>query len=154
MLQQGHFEARRLIAGVRPPILDESGVLAAVAHLVNEERHQKGPHIELHSEVGFDRLAPIMENAIYRIVQEGLTNACTHSKSERVRVELVQHGDDLRIRIQDWGIGFDPGDFEEDRFGLAGIRERARLLGGSTTVESTLGQGTCITVELPLVMRE
>jgi signal transduction histidine kinase len=95
-----------------------------------------------------------MENAIYRIIQEGLTNACTHSKSEKVRVELVQHGDDLRVRIQDWGIGFVPGDVEEDRFGLAGIQERARLLGGKTTVESTLGQGTCVTVELPLVMRD
>ena len=51
-------------------------------------------------------------------------------------------------------VGFATGDCEEDRFGLAGIRERARLLGGNTTVESTLGQGSCITVELPLVMRE
>jgi len=91
MLRQGHYEARRLIAGVRPPILDESGVATAIAHLVNEERQQKGPQIELHSEVNFNRLAPIMENAIYRIIQEGLTNACTHSKSEKVRVELVQH---------------------------------------------------------------
>jgi two-component system, NarL family, sensor histidine kinase UhpB len=154
MLSQGHSEARRLISGVRPPILDESGVATAIAHLVNEQRRQKGPQIELHSEVKFDRLAPIMENAIYRIVQEGLTNACTHSKSDRVRVELVQHGEDLQIRIQDWGTGFVPSDSEEERFGLAGIRERARLLGGNTTVESTLGQGTCITVELPLAARE
>ncbi len=68
-------------------------------------------------------------------------------------MELVQHGDDLRIKIQDWGVGFDPNEVEDNRFGLEGIRERARLLGGCT-VESTPGQGTCIVVELPLVLKE
>ena len=119
-----------------------------------EERSHGGPTIEFHSEVAFDRLAPILENAIYRIIQEGLGNACKHSKSERVRVELVQHDDDLRITIQDWGVGFNPGNVEDECFGLEGIRERARLLGGNATVESTPKQGTCLTVEVPLVLRE
>ena len=73
MLQQSHFEARRLISGVRPPILDESGVVAAIAHLVNDPA-SKGPKIDFPT-VTFKRLAPILENAVYRIVQEGLTNA-------------------------------------------------------------------------------
>jgi len=154
MLRQAHFEARRLISGVRPPIFDESGIVAAIAHLVNEERQRNGPKIEFHSDVAFDRLVPILENAVYRIIQEGLTNACKHSKSARVRLELVQQNDDLRIKIQDWGVGFNPSQVEEDCFGLPGIRERARLLGGKTTVESTPELGTYITVELPLVPRE
>lgn len=154
MLRQAHFEARRLISGVRPPILDESGVVTAIAHLVNEKRIAKGPTIEFHGEVEFSRLAPIVENAIYRIVQEGLANACEHSRSKRIRVELVQHGDQLRIKIQDWGAGFVPAEVEENRFGLAGIRERARLLGGHATLESTPKHGTCLAVELPLVVRE
>ncbi len=124
MLHQGHFEARRLISGVRPPILDESGIVAAVAHLVSEQRLRKGPRIEFRSEVEFDRLVPILENAIYRIVQEGLLNACKHSKSTRVRVELVQQGENLQIKVQDWGDGFDPARVEGDRFGLEGIRQR------------------------------
>ncbi len=95
-----------------------------------------------------------MENAIYRIVQEGLTNACRHSKSQRVRVELMQRGDLLQIKVQDWGEGFDPARVDADRFGLEGIRQRARLLGGSASVESTPGQGTCLAVELPLVLKE
>lgn len=62
--------------------------------------------------------------------------------------------DQLRIKIQDWGVGFTPADVEENRFGLAGIRERARLLGGQTSIESVPKQGTCLAVELPLVVRE
>jgi PAS domain S-box-containing protein len=155
MLRQGHMEVRRLISGLRPFILDESGIVAAVAHLVSEERRREGgPKIEFHSDVAFDRLVPILENAIYRIVQEGLTNACRHSKSPRVRIELVQQGDVLRIRVQDWGEGFDPARVEAEHFGLEGIRQRARLLGGSTQVESRPGQGTCLTVELPLLREE
>ena len=83
MLRQAHFETRRLISGVRPPILDESGIVAAVAHLVNEQRLQHGLEIEFRSEVSFHRLVPILENAAYRIVQEALANACRHSQSAK-----------------------------------------------------------------------
>jgi PAS domain S-box-containing protein len=154
MLQQGHNETRRLIAGVRPPILDEEGVVAAVHHLVNEERRQRGLQIEFRNDVQFDRLAPILENAIYRIVQEGLTNACQHSKSEKVKVSLLQQGKRIQIEIRDWGIGFDPKAVHENRFGLTGIRQRTRLLGGKCSMRSTTGKGTRITVELPVVVRE
>jgi PAS domain S-box-containing protein len=152
MLRQGHFEARRLIAGVRPPILDEAGIVAAISHLVNEKKRQKGSKIEYLSKVEFDRLAPILENAIYRIVQEALTNACRYSKSKKVHVELVQRGDRIHIAVRDQGIGFDSARIEENQFGLAGIRERARLLGGTATVESAPGKGTQIAVELPVIV--
>jgi len=81
--------------------------VAAVAHLVHEPNRLKGPKIEYRSSVDFDRLAPTVENAIYRIVQEGLANACQHSRSEKVRVSLVQRDDRVQIEIRDWGIGFD-----------------------------------------------
>jgi PAS domain S-box-containing protein len=154
LLHQSHADARRLISGVRPPILDDEGLAAAIPHLVNDFKRQEGTDIELHTEIKFDRLAPILENAVYRIAQEALTNACKHSKSEQIRVELVQHGDNVRLVVQDWGTGFDRSEVEDGRFGLAGMRERARLLGGTISVESTPGEGTCITVELPLAMRE
>ena len=136
MLQQGHYEARRLIAGVRPPILDESGVVDAVGHLVNEQSRLKGPKIDYHSRVDFDRLVPTLENAIYRITQEALMNACQHSKSEKVRVSLLQQEDRVRIEIRDWGVGFDPKAVRGNRFGLEGIRQRARLLGGKFSIRS------------------
>ena len=154
MLRQGHNEARRLIAGVRPPILDEEGIAAAVGHLVHEQIRLRGPEVEYHSKVTFDRLDPTLENAIYRIAQEALTNACKHSKSKKVSVGLLQRADRLRIEIRDWGIGFDPKAVPKKHFGLEGIRQRARLLGGKCSIRGEAGKGTRITVELPVVPRD
>jgi PAS domain S-box-containing protein len=150
MLRQGHFDARRLISGVRPPILDEEGILAAVTHLVNEQRRQKGAKIELRSSVEFDRLPPILENTAYRIVQEALANACRHSKSDKIVVDLLQHGNQIRIHVRDRGVGFEIGQRKEGCFGLQGIRERARLLGGRVSIDSALGRGTRVSVVLPI----
>ncbi|MGA2255703.1 MAG: PAS domain-containing sensor histidine kinase [Thermoguttaceae bacterium] len=154
MLRQGHYEARRLIAGVRPPILDESGVAEAISHLVHEEGRDKSPKIEYRSRVDFGRMDPTLENGIYRIAQEALANACHYSKSERVQVNLVQHGDQVRIEVRDWGVGFDPKAIPKNHFGLEGIRQRARLLGGKCSIRSGTGKGTRITVDLPVVLRD
>ncbi len=154
MLKQAHFEARRLISGVRPPILDESGIAAAISHLVYERSLQVGPRIELHSDLEAERLVPILENAIYRIAQEALGNACKHSHSEKVKVVLVQEGKRLSLEVQDWGVGFDPEAVPEDRFGLQGIRERTRLLGGELSISSEPGKGTCIRVRLPILEQD
>ncbi|MEN6459150.1 MAG: PAS domain S-box protein [Thermoguttaceae bacterium] len=153
LLRQAHLEARRLISGVRPPALDESGVVAAIVHLIDDHRATSRTKIEFQSKVGFHRLVAVLENVIYRIVQEGLTNALMHSKSEQVRVSLLEHDAYVRIKIQDWGIGFDLDTVRKDRFGLAGIRERARLLGGRCRIDSNPGQGTTVLVDLPLVER-
>ncbi len=154
MLRQAHGEARRLIAGVRPPILDEDGIVAAVGHLVHEQIRLKGPRIEFRSRVDFDRLDRTLENAVYRIIQEALTNACQYSKSERISVSLLQRDDRLRITIRDWGIGFDPKAIPKNHFGLEGIRQRARLLGGKCGIRSKAGEGARIMVELPVVPRD
>ena len=91
-----------------------------------------------------------MENAIFRIVQESLNNACRHSRSDRIRVALARRGDRICIDVRDWGVGFDPSAVAEQRFGLQGIRERVRLLDGRVAIESAPAQGTHISVELPL----
>ena len=154
LLQHSHVETRRLISGVRPPILDESGVVAAIAHLVHDPAFDQGPKIEFRRKVHFRRLAPVLENVIYRIVQEGLTNACNHSQSNKILVRLVQRGDRLRIEIRDWGIGFDPTTVPESCFGLQGIRQRARLLRGTCHIRSAPGEGSAVRVELPIVALE
>lgn len=154
LLRQGHRETRRLIAGVRPPILDESGVVDAVSHLVNEMRRDHGPKIEFRNMVEFGRLMPILENAAYRITQEALANACKHSGSETVYVTLWQQENHLRIEVRDWGVGFDAKMIPKNHYGLEGIRQRARLLGGKCSIQSKLGKGTRIIVELPIVPRD
>jgi PAS domain S-box-containing protein len=154
MLRQAHYEARRLIAGVRPPILDESGVVEAISHLVHEQSHHIGPKIDFHSRVDFDRLDPTLENAVYRIAQEALNNACRHSKSDKISVSLLQRNDRLRIEVRDWGIGFNCKAVPKNHFGLEGIRQRARLLGGKCNIRSAAGKGTRISVELPVVLRD
>jgi PAS domain S-box-containing protein len=151
MVSSAHAEARRLTSGVRPPILDESGLVAAVAHLVHDQRAVNSMRIEYQSAVEAGRLAPILENAVYRIAQEALANACNHSQSKKVCIALVQDGQRLRLEVQDWGIGFDPHAVGENRFGLEGIKERARLLGGELTIDSQPGKGTLIRVAVPIL---
>ena len=153
LLGEGLKEARRLISNVRPPTLDEEGVAAAIAHMVHDQCYPDLPEIEFHSEGELPRLDPVVENAIYRIVQEGLTNTTKYAQTKLARISLIQQGNQaVRIEIQDWGVGFDPATVKKGRFGLQGIRERARLLGGSAVITSTPGQGTRIVAELPLVL--
>jgi PAS domain S-box-containing protein len=154
LVSQSHFEARRLISGVRPPVLDEAGVETAIAHLVHDERVYKGLKIEFQSEVQFDRLPAILENALYRIAQEALTNAWKHSQSKKVKVALLQHGPRIRLTVQDWGIGFQPDAVSSGHFGLEGIRERVRLLGGTLHIQSTPGAGSLLQIEVPIIERQ
>jgi signal transduction histidine kinase len=154
ILRESHQEVRRLIRSVRPLTLDEMGVVAALAYFLQGFQGNPGPEIEFHSAVEFDRLQPIEENSIYRIVQEGVTNARKHSQSARVRVELLQQGERLRMTIQDWGIGFVRQETDQTQFGLEGIHQRARMLGGHVEILTAPGQGTRIQVELPVMLRE
>ncbi len=149
LLRQCLGETRRLISGVRPPILDEFGVVTAIEGLIEEVRTRGGPHVEFVNRVAFERLEPVLENTVYRVIQEGLQNACRHSRSPNVEIELTQLQDRILIRVQDWGTGFDPQLVDAKRFGLAGIRERVRLMGGTVKIESTIGVGTSVEAELP-----
>jgi PAS domain S-box-containing protein len=153
LLHQSHSDARQLINGVRPPILDDQGIVAAISHLVNDHKHRVESKIVFHAEVSFNRLAPILENATYRIAQEALANACKHSNSKRIQVKLTQHADHLQVSVQDWGDGFDPSKVGKGHFGIAGIRERVRLLGGELELKSSPGAGTCVTAKLPLLVQ-
>jgi len=151
LVRQSYLEVRRLISEVRPPVIDEIGLETAISHLVHEQRQHGGTEIHFDSSVRIGRLPAMLENALYRIVQEALTNACRHSQSPRVAVTLRQEGQEMRLKIEDWGIGFDPVAVERGHFGLEGIRQRVRLLGGRLSIESTPGAGTVIQVSVPIV---
>ena len=150
LIRESVDEARRLIGGLRPPILDESGIVAAIEYLCSDHRQSGESQIEFVHQVQFHRLTAPLEVALFRIVQECLTNACRYSQSPKIRVELSQLEDRVRLTVQDWGVGFDPQEVKGERFGLRGIRERVRLLGGTADINSAPGEGTTITVELPL----
>ena len=146
-LNQALAEIRQLIAGLRPPQLEDAGVIAAIQSLIQEA--PEPPKIEFKCDVQFKRLEPLAENSLFRIVQESLTNATRYSQSETVTISLVQTNGHIRVEIQDQGIGFQPEQVGSDRFGLNGIRERASVLGGHAVIRSAPGFGTRITVELP-----
>ena len=132
-------------------MLDELGIVEAVEYLVYEHRKEGGPEIEFDHDLACGRLAPPLESAIFRIVQESLQNACRHSRSDRIHVALGKRDDRIHIDVRDWGIGFNVDGVAEQRFGLQGIRERVRLLDGQVTIESAPAKGTHISVELPLI---
>lgn len=151
MLTDGITETRRLISGLRPPILDESGAVVAIEYLVGDFEKRTGMEIDFYHDVRFGRLAAPLENAVFRIAQEALTNATRYSKSPKIEVRLEQQDGRILLEVRDWGVGFEPDKVEGGHFGLRGIRERARLLGGQAEIESSPGKGTRIRVELPLI---
>lgn len=147
-------ESRRLISGLRPPALDELGIVDAVDSLVRDARIEV-PAVEFVHALPEERLAAQLETTIFRIVQESLTNVRRHARARQASVRIVRvlEGGEPRIRvsIEDDGVGFHPADVPEDRFGLEGIRQRARLLGAEATITSEPGHGARIAVDLPFL---
>lgn len=149
LLRKAVDEARRLILGLRPPMLEEKGLMGAIKSVLSEG-DPSTLKIRFKADVAFRRLDARLETGIYRIVQEAVTNIRRHSKAERAEVRLAQIANRLEIVIRDSGVGFDPARVREKRFGVRGICERARLLGGSARIDSQPGKGTRIAVNLPL----
>jgi PAS domain S-box-containing protein len=150
LLQGAIGEARRLINGLRPPILDEQGVVPAVQHLIADLRQLVGLRVRFKHAMRTERLSPALENTIYRVVQEALTNVHRHSGSKTATVDMAEQDGWLRLTIRDRGKGFDAKNIPTTRFGISGIQERARLFGGQATIRTAAGKGTTITVVIPL----
>ena len=150
LLRKGIAYSRRLVGGLRPPSLDEFGLVPAIEHLISQHQAPGGPEIQFISKGHCRRLAQPLESAVFRIVQEALSNALRHSCSPRVYVELACTDSNLWITVQDWGIGFDATNLNKGGTGLEGIRERARLFGGQAILQAAPGNGTLVHVQLPL----
>lgn len=147
-------EARRLIRGLIPVVLDQAGFVASLQKLTQRFTTEQGIQVALRTTVSATHLAPAFEMIILRIVQEALNNVWRHSGALQAEVVVEQrgqpHGDELLLTISDTGSGFDPAQVKTTRYGLTGMKERARLLGGGTQIESSPGQGTTLRVTLPL----
>ncbi len=105
-------------------------------------------------EINDAQLTPELRRAALCIVQHSLATACRHSKSKRLFAELRLVDDMLRIKIRDWGSGFDPDDVPPGRLSLEGTRRRVKLLDGVATIQSEPDKGTSVIVELPLTSGE
>ncbi len=153
LLRKAIDEARRLISGLRPPIIDEHGIAAAIEYLVNEMR-LRGLDVEFENGLDGQRLSPAADAAIFRIVQESLNNVERHSQSRYARVTLERADQGLRLKIRDFGSGFAPDEVAQGHFGLQGIKECASSIGASVSIRSQPGEGTEITVDVPLAADE
>ena len=143
-------EARRLINGLRPPMLDELGIVAAVESLVDEARVGGLAVDYLHPDTMTEPDSDVA-TALFRIVQESLSNVRKHASATRVRLVIEPRGPgDVAVEVSDDGVGFALDRVPAGSFGLEGIRQRARLFGREVLVESELGRGTRIRVEVPI----
>ncbi|GAA3266185.1 sensor histidine kinase [Dactylosporangium vinaceum] len=138
---------RRLIAQMRPLALDALGLAAALEDLARNARDRDGIDVEVAVD-GLPRLPATVETAVYRIVQEALTNAVRHAGGGRVRIEATTHGPAVRVLVRDDGPGAPPAGFKAGH-GLLGMQERAELLGAELFVGSGPSGGTVVRLELP-----
>lgn len=149
---------RGLIADLRPAEIDELGAEAAIRVLA-ERFEAKGLAVDVSVELAdercgaVDRHPPDPWSAIYRIVQEALTNATEHGLAHRAVVEVIERDEAVHVAVRDDGHGFDPA-VKTSGFGLLGMRERAELLGGTVAVHSAPGRGATIEVALPVPGRK
>jgi two-component system, NarL family, sensor histidine kinase UhpB len=150
ILRRALDEGRRLLSGLRPPILDEQGIVAALEYLAAELRQKHPLDLQLCVDVRFKRLDPMFEVTIFRIVQQALTNVAQHSRSSRAEVKLSQQSESMQLLVRDWGVGFDPTRVDKEKFGLRGIVRRTELVGGTAEIVSQPNEGTQILVRLPL----
>jgi signal transduction histidine kinase len=141
---------RRLAVELRPAALDDFGLLPAIERLRDIVSEQGGISVDIQSNLGDERLAPEIETALYRILQEALTNVLKHASASRVSVQLHRRGDAATLVVHDDGRGFDPGNPRAGSLGLVGMRERVALLGGRLTIESSEDAGTMVKAEVPL----
>ncbi|MGN6372482.1 MAG: GAF domain-containing protein [Solirubrobacteraceae bacterium] len=152
-LEDSITNLRALITDLRPASLDELGTGAAVQALC-ERTSRYGLEVDANIDLAYEagreptRHTPELETAIYRIVQEALTNATKHGKAKQVAVELREREGVVHISVRDDGEGFDP-DAHTGGFGLLGMRERVQLLEGTLRIESARGSGTTIAASFP-----
>ena len=143
-------DVRRLAVELRPKALDDFGLVPALERLAETFAEQTDVDVHLQAALGEDRLPAEIETALYRIVQEALTNVVKHAQASIVSVVLTRKGQSVVAVVEDDGRGFDPARAREEGLGLLGMRERIALLDGRVTIESTGRGGTTVAVEVPV----
>jgi PAS domain S-box-containing protein len=145
---------RRIVNDLRPPILEDLGLVPALEMLAAQFRQHSGIHcrIEAEDDGGIEVESPAVATSLYRVAQESLNNVLKHADAQQVTIRLAATDDDrVLLSIHDDGVGFDPAlRRKPSSFGLLGMTERIRALGGELRVDSRRGAGTTIEVRMPL----
>lgn len=144
----------RIARGLRPAVLDDLGLIAALQRYAEDLEASRGLAIEIRGPFA-DRFPHAIETTLYRIIQEALTNVAAHARARSAQVAIRRRGSTVEAVVRDDGLGFDVDTAVEvtgrrQTLGLIGMRERASLLGGTVVIDSRPGTGTKITVTLPL----
>jgi signal transduction histidine kinase len=149
---------RRFVRGLRPPLLEEMGIATSLKWLAEELSEEEEIEVSVDIQGEEQTIQEAVELALFRIAQEALNNAKKHSHATRIQLALSFTEEKVQLRIADNGVGFSvPAQdmlASEGKFGLIGMEERAHLAGGAFRIESTAGQGTVITVEMPVGERD
>jgi signal transduction histidine kinase len=143
---------RDLSLGLRPSMLDDFGLQAALEWHVRDFIARYAVDVELEMNGRFDAVPDGHRTCVYRVVQEALTNCVRHATAQSIKVRVVDHADRLDVSITDDGVGFDPAR-RRDGLGLRGIEERVKELQGAMTMGSVAGEGTTLAIRLPLPER-
>ncbi len=148
-------DTRELSRLLRPPVLDDLGLVPALRWLARTLGQRTGLEVELETSEIEERLDPDLETLVFRAVQEALTNVLKHSGAKRARVSLERRRSSLRLRVVDEGRGFDSATVlvsseETAGSGLRGMQDRVELFGGRIHIESRPGRGTAVKIDLPL----
>jgi len=142
-------DVRRLAVELRPKALDDFGLVAALERLTETWSAATAIPVDFTASVDDRLFSNELATALYRIVQESLTNVVKHAHASHVSILVTRKNESVVAVIEDDGDGFDAGK-ASDRFGIAGMRERVALLAGRLQIESAKGAGTALVVQLPL----
>jgi two-component system sensor histidine kinase NreB len=145
-------EVKRMALELRPSALDDLGLLPAIRSLMKRVEQMFGLKVDLDVRGNRRRYPAAVETALYRIVQEAMTNTVKYAQTDRLAIVFEDKGSELSVTIVDDGVGFDPEQVEKtgNGLGLFGMRERAQLLGGTVEIRSAPGEGTTVFVKIPL----
>jgi signal transduction histidine kinase len=148
-------DTRRLILDLRPPVLDDLGLIPAVRMLAESRLEDRGVAVSITTDGMDDNLPTHLKVTIFRVLQEAINNCARHSQAKNVRIRMRADGERLRAWVEDDGVGFDldstlRGAEGKVAVGILGMKERASLLGGNLEIRSQPGMGTSVVLDIPL----
>ncbi|MCM3019720.1 histidine kinase [Priestia megaterium] len=153
MVRSALYEVRRIIYDLRPMALDDLGLIPTLRKYLDtiEDYNEGKPRITFISIGQEKRTASKLEVALFRLVQEAVTNALKHADATEIQVKIEFNNEHAILLVKDDGCGFDQEEKKENSFGLIGMKERVDLLDGTISVHSKINQGTLVMIKVPII---